>query len=152
MHRAVRTVRVSVCFYLSLLVSQLFYFSVLHSQHSAHQCCNTSSLLSLPFSLSPPSSLSLSCDRLLGVGSCSGCLYVYVVRSGSTDVAQLYPHANIALALRPLPFSRAVLAAAGAVAAALAALAYALGVPLQDVASVVLLGEGKPGAPGNFAL
>lgn len=93
-----------------------------------------------------------SLSRLLGVGSCSGCLYAYVVRSGAEDVARLYPHASTALALRPMPFAGAFLAGAGAVAAALAALAYALGVPPQDVASAVLLGEGGAGTPGNFAL
>lgn len=84
-------------------------------------------------------------NRLLGVGSCSGCLYTYVVRSGADDVTRLYPHASTALALRPLPLARAVLAGAGALAAALAALAYALGVPVQDVASAVLRGEGAAG-------
>jgi len=34
---------------------------------------------------------------------------------------------------------------AGALAAALAAIAYALGVPVQDVASAVLRGEGAAG-------
>lgn len=80
--------------------------------------------------------------RLLGVGSCSGCLYAYIVRSGAEDVSSLYPHARTAMALRPLPLARAVLAAAGALVAALAAIAYALGVPVQDVASAVLMGEG----------
>lgn len=94
----------------------------------------------------PPFSLS---TRLLGVGSCSGCLYTYVVRSGADDVSRLYPHASTALALRPLPLARAVLTGAGALAAALAALAYALGVPVQDVASAVLRGEGGPGVAGG---
>lgn len=90
--------------------------------------------------------------RLLSVGSCSGCLYTYVLRSGADDVSRLYPHASTALALRPLPLARAVLAGAGAVAAALTALAYALGVPVQDVASAVLRGEGggAVGAGGDF--
>ena len=57
----------------------------------------------------------------------------------------------MALALRPLSLARAVLAGAGAFVAALAAIAYALGVPLQDVASVVLKGEGAAGASrGSF--
>ncbi|CAN0388242.1 unnamed protein product [Ascophyllum nodosum] len=89
--------------------------------------------------------------RLLGVGSRSGCLYTYIVRSGADDVSRLYPHASMALALRPLSLARAVLAGAGAFVAALAAIAYALGVPLQDVASVVLKGEGAAGASrGSF--
>ncbi|CAM9278321.1 unnamed protein product, partial [Scytosiphon promiscuus] len=92
-------------------------------------------------------SLSISENgRLLGVGSCSGCLYAYVVRSGAEDVSSLYPHASTALALRPLPLARAVLAGAGALAAALAGIAYALGVPVQDVASAVLRGEGEAAA------
>lgn len=69
------------------------------------------------------------------------------------DISRLYPHSSTALALRPLPLARAVVAAAGALAATLAAIAYALGVPLQDVASAVLKGEGAAGASsGSFAL
>lgn len=97
-----------------------------------------------------PTQTSTTTSRLLGVGSCSGCLYTYVVRSGADDVSRLYPHASTALALRPLPLARAVLAGAGALAAALAALAYALGVPVQDVANAVLRGEGAFGEGGGY--
>eukprot|EP00904_Undaria_pinnatifida_P000052 jgi/Undpi1/10047/HiC_scaffold_28.g12501.m1 len=110
----------------------------------------------LPAGMVALSSSTCAIGGVLGVGSRTGCLYTYVVRSGADDVSRLYPHASMAIALRPLPLARAVLAGAGALAATLAAIAYALGVPVQDVASAVLKGEGGAGwgygGGGGFVL
>lgn len=110
-----------------------------------------SKIPSLPPSRSYVLLVELPLPRLLGVGSCSGCLYAYVVRSGIEGVSRLYPHASTALALRPLPLARAVLAGAGALVATFTAIAYALDVPVQDVASAVLRGEGAAGSGSSFA-
>lgn len=68
-------------------------------------------------------------------------------------MSRLYPHASTALALRPLPVVRAILTGLVALSFAFAALAYALGVPLDDVLQVIFKGQGAAGIDrGSFVL